>query len=85
MNFPIFEFFWKSLTARSNVGTINDPNHASTRQALDYINTGAVDVGHMITHTFAFEDVIRSLRTAPPSRRRRGQNCGRYGGMTFLV
>ena len=60
MDFPIFEFFWKSLTARSNVGTINDPNHASTRQALDYINTGAVDVGHMITHTFKFADVFEA-------------------------
>ena len=43
--FPIFEAFWKTLTMRSMVGTINDPGHASTRQALDYINSGAVNVG----------------------------------------
>ncbi len=60
MDFPIFEYFWKSLTAQSNVGTINDPNHASTRQALDYINSGAVDTGRMITHTFKFADVFEA-------------------------
>ena len=60
MNFPIFEFFWKSVTLQSNVGTINDPGHASTRQALDYINSGAVDVGRMITHSFKFADVFEA-------------------------
>ncbi len=58
MPFPIFEAFWKCLTMKSSVGAINDPNHASTRQALDYINTGAVDTGAMITHTFKFADVF---------------------------
>ena len=60
MEFPIFEAFWKTLTMRSMVGTINDPGHASTRQALDYINSGAVNVARMITHTFAFEDVFEA-------------------------
>ena len=60
MEFPIFEAFWKTLTMRSMVGTINDPGHACTRQALDYINSGAVDVGRMITHTFKFEDVFEA-------------------------
>ncbi len=60
MEFPIFEAFWKTLTMRSMVGTINDPGHASTRQALDYINSGAVDVGRMITHTFKFEEVFEA-------------------------
>ena len=58
MDFPIFEFFWKTLTLESMVGAINDPGHASTRQALDYINSGAVDVGRMITHSFKFADVM---------------------------
>ena len=60
MDFPIFEYFWKSLTARSNVGTINEPNHASTRQALQWISDGAVPVVDMITHTFKFADVIEA-------------------------
>ncbi len=60
MRFPIFEFFWKTLTVKGMVGTINDPGHASTRQALEYINSGAVDVGRMITHTFKFEDVLEA-------------------------
>lgn len=58
--FPIFEAFWKTLTLRSMVGTIDDPGHTCTRQALDYINSGAVDVGGMITHTFKFEDVFEA-------------------------
>ena len=60
MNFPIFDFFWKSLTARSNVGTIQEPNHASTRQALQLISDGAVPVADMITHTFKFADVLEA-------------------------
>ena len=60
MDFPIFEYFWKSITAQSNVGTINEPAHASTRQALEYINSGAVDVGRMITHSFKFADVFEA-------------------------
>ncbi len=58
--FPIFEAFWKTLTLRGMVGTINDPGHASTRQALDYINSGAVDVASMVTHTFKFADVFEA-------------------------
>ncbi len=58
--FPIFDAFWKTLTLRGMVGTINDPGHACTRQALDYINSGAVDVGRMITHSFKFADVFEA-------------------------
>ena len=60
MDFPIFQYFWKSLTARSNVGTIQEPNHASTRQALQWISDGTVDVSRMITHTFKFADVMEA-------------------------
>ena len=60
MDFPIFECFWKSLTVKSRVGTINDPDHACTRQALEYISSGAVDTARMITHTFKFEDVLEA-------------------------
>ena len=59
-DFPIFKAFWKTLTLRSMVGTIDDPGHACTRQALGYINSGAVDVGGMITHTFKFADVFEA-------------------------
>ncbi|MCY4064338.1 MAG: zinc-binding dehydrogenase, partial [Chloroflexi bacterium] len=60
MDFPIFKYFWKSLTARSNVSTIKEPNHASTRQALKLISDGAVPVADMITHTFKFADVMEA-------------------------
>ena len=60
MDFPIFECFWKSLTVKSRVGAIKDPGHACTRQALDYINSGAVDTAGMITHTFMFDDVLEA-------------------------
>ncbi len=60
MNFPIFEAFWKTLTMKSMVGTINDPDHACTRQALQWISDGAVDVGRMITHRFKFADVFEA-------------------------
>lgn len=60
MNFPIFEVFWKTLTIKSMVGTINDPGHRSTRQALEYINSGAAPVGLMITHSFKFADVFEA-------------------------
>ena len=58
--FPILDYFLKTLTLKSMVGTINDPGHACTRQALDYINSGAVDVARMITHSFKFEDVMEA-------------------------
>jgi len=58
MDFPVYEFFGKTLTIKAIVGTIKDPGHACTRQALDYINRGTVDAGHMITHTFPFADVF---------------------------
>ncbi len=60
MDFPIMQCFMKSLTVKSRVGTINDPGHACTRQALDYINSGAVDAGGMITHRFKFADVMQA-------------------------
>ena len=60
MDFPIFDYFWKSLTARSNVGTIQEPNHASTRQALQWISDGTAPVAPMITHTFKFADVFEA-------------------------
>ena len=60
MDFPIFECFWKSITLKSRVGTINDPDHACTRQALEYINSRAVDTSRMITHTFKFADVLEA-------------------------
>ena len=60
MDFPIFDTFWKSLTLKSRVGTINDPDHSCTRQALDWINSGKVATGRMITHSFKFEDVMEA-------------------------
>jgi len=60
MDFPIFELFWKTVTARGMVGATRDPGHACTRQALEWIAAGVADAGRMITHTFAFADVFEA-------------------------
>ena len=60
MDFPIFELFWKTVTSRGMVGAANDPGHRCTRQALDWISSGAVDAGGMLTHSFAFNDVFEA-------------------------
>lgn len=58
LRFPYLQFFWKTLTAKAIVHAARDPDHACTRQALEWIRTGKVDVARLITHTFKFEDVM---------------------------
>ena len=58
MEFPILQYFVKTITAKSMVHASREPQHASTRQALAWINSGRVDAAPMLTHTFAFADVL---------------------------
>lgn len=58
IEFPFLRYFNKTVTARAMVHASREAGHASTRQALDWISAGKVDVQPMITHTFAFEDVL---------------------------
>lgn len=60
MDFPMYEFFWRNFTTRSVVGAINDPGHACTKMALEWIGSGVADAAGMITHTFGFDDVFEA-------------------------
>ncbi|MCY4466629.1 MAG: zinc-binding dehydrogenase [Chloroflexi bacterium] len=60
MDFPIFALFWKTIATRGMVGAAEDPGHACTRRALDWISRGEVDAAAMITHRFKFDDVIEA-------------------------
>ncbi len=57
---PMLAFFKKYLTAKGIVDATREPNHASTRLALDYIARGEIDVGQLITHTFPFDAVLEA-------------------------
>ena len=58
IDFPIWQYFNKTITARAMVHASREADHESTRRALDWISAGKVDVKPMITHTFAFADVL---------------------------
>ena len=60
VRFPYLQFFWKTLSAKAIVHATRDPDHACTRQALEWIRARKVDVASMITHTFKFEDVMQA-------------------------
>lgn len=58
VEYPIWELFRKTVTVRTIVGALADPNHDCTRMALDLIQRGEAKVGPMITHHFPFEQVF---------------------------
>ena len=60
MDFPIFEMLLEVAHGEIARRHHQRPGHACTRQALDYINSGAVDTARMITHTFKFEQVLEA-------------------------
>ncbi len=56
-----YKLFRKCLTVRAVVGaTIGDPTHACTRQAIDLIANGIVDLTPLITHHFPFSAVAKA-------------------------
>ena len=60
MEFPILDFFFKTITAKAIVHATREENHESTRKALAMITSGEVNVEPMLTHTFTFEQVMEA-------------------------
>jgi L-iditol 2-dehydrogenase len=69
-----FEFdnlFHKCCHAHTIVGSSVEANQTSTRIALDFITSGQIDVGQLITHRVPFADVIDAYEL----HRTRGDGC----------
>lgn len=64
-------FFDKFCNTVSNSGTAFEPDHLSTKQALQMIASGDIDVEPLITHTFPFGRVMDAYELA----RTRGDSC----------
>jgi L-iditol 2-dehydrogenase len=60
LDFPFNQYFFKTLTAKAMVHATQEKNHTSTRRALELIASGTVDVKPMLTHNFAFKDVLQA-------------------------
>ena len=58
--FAIKDFFYKNLTMRAAVGSLRDTDHSCTRQALHMIASGEVDAAPLLTHRFAFSQVLEA-------------------------
>jgi threonine dehydrogenase-like Zn-dependent dehydrogenase len=54
----IRDLFSKCLHLKAIVMASREPNHTSTRMALDMIASGEVDVSPIVTHRFPFERVL---------------------------
>ncbi|MFK7734435.1 MAG: zinc-binding dehydrogenase [Pirellulaceae bacterium] len=52
--------FWKRLTVKSMVHAAREPQHSSTRHALELIDT-QLDVTPLLTHRFQFEEVQQAF------------------------
>ncbi|HLV33587.1 MAG TPA: zinc-binding dehydrogenase [Spirillospora sp.] len=61
-NFPFHyeKVFGKCLRIQGIVGAHHEPNYTSTRQALDMIASGEIDVSPLLTHSFPFERVMEA-------------------------
>jgi 2-desacetyl-2-hydroxyethyl bacteriochlorophyllide A dehydrogenase len=68
-NFDVL--FHKCCRAQTIVGATVEPNQASTRQAIDLIATGQIDVSQLITHRVPFADVVDAYEL----HRTRGDSC----------
>lgn len=58
VDFPINDFFFKNLSAQAVVYATREANHQSTREAVQMIAEGTVDVEPIITHSIPFKDVL---------------------------
>ena len=57
MQFNIREMFNKCITLKAIVMASREPNHTSTRIALNMIASGEVDAAPLLTHRFPFDQV----------------------------
>ena len=57
MQFNIREMFNKCITLKAIVIASREPNHTSTRIALNMIASGEVDAAPLLTHRFPFDQV----------------------------
>lgn len=64
-------FFERFCNTISNSGTAFEPDHLSTKQALQMIASGDINVEPLITHTFPLSRVMDAYELA----RSRGDNC----------
>lgn len=64
MNFNFGEFFRKFPRVKAISGAMSDPGQGVTHQALEYIATGEIDVSHILTHTFSFDQVLDAYEVA---------------------
>jgi L-iditol 2-dehydrogenase len=71
IQFDFDNLFHKCCHAHTIVGSSVEANQASTRIALDFITSGQIDVGQLITHRVPFADVIDAYEL----HRTRGDGC----------
>lgn len=71
IQFDFGVLFDKYCHTISNSGAAFEPDHLSTKQALQIIASGEIDVEPLITHTFPFERVLDAYELAHT----RGDNC----------
>ena len=64
MNFNFGEFFRKFPRVKAISGAMSDPGQGVTHQALDFIARGEIDVSHILTHRFSFDQVIDAYEVA---------------------
>ncbi len=64
IEFDFRTFFSKYAHTMSNSGTAFEPGHTSTKQALQMIAAGEIDVEALITHTFPFARVMDAYEMA---------------------
>lgn len=60
LEFDYYKMFRKCLTLKSVVFASREPGHSSTVRALELISSGAIDVSPIITHRFAFDEVLKA-------------------------
>lgn len=64
MTFNFGEFFRKFPRVKAISGAMSDPGQGVTHQALEYIAKGEIDVSHILTHRFSFDQVLDAYEVA---------------------
>lgn len=64
MTFNFGEFFRKFPRVKAISGAMSDPGQGVTHQAVEYIAGGEIDVSHILTHRFSFDQVMDAYEVA---------------------